>query len=222
MSKYDRQLLIAFLTGRDDDAVWDNIDSIQSKFFNDPFGANKEKGKTNLVPFTALSDEESQIFNWKQLARLPEEFAKLTDNSRVYIVGHGNWQEQRIGNYDGKFVAHLLWAHGLGKHDHITVVACEGARSTSDHTGQRLEGGITTSTESFASKLHYHLGVSHQIRTVVFGYIYSVKTYKVGTSREGKKLVVLDGSEVGILRKDAPNSKRRFYWLGKSQFCEWV
>jgi hypothetical protein len=217
----DRQVLVTFLTGRGDQSVLDNSEALQEKYFQSQ-GDNFVKGSTDRILFDATAPWD---WNWDALRQLRAALGKLTRWSRVYIVGHGDWRSQCVGDYDGKLVAHLLWNNGLPQIDHITVVACSGARTTADDgtgssAGSAREGRVRNSNESFTANLHYYLGSSHKIKLVVYGYTFSVSTYKLGDKDVGQKLTTPDGAQVGAHRR--PHSKKKYYWKGSKQMWEWV
>jgi hypothetical protein len=217
----DRQLLVAFLTGRGDAAVVDNAEALQEKFLLSQ-GSNYVKGSTDRILFDANAAPE---WNWDALEKLRAALGKLTRWSRVYIVGHGDWRSQCVGDYDGKLVAHLLWNCGMPQIDHITVAACSAARTTADDgtgstAGSAREGSVRNSSESFTANLHYYLGKSHKLKLPVYGYTFSLSTYKVGDKDAGRKLTTPDSAQVGAHR--LPHSKKKYYWKGSKQMWEWV
>jgi hypothetical protein len=123
---HDRQLIIKFLTGegKADDTVNRAAAALQAKKRDYDLEANDLREAPSLGP----NERKNLILlsgrPWGDLRKLLQE---LTPESRLCLVGHGNWQMQTLGGWTPIQVAALIAPRlKVGK---ISLSVCEAART---------------------------------------------------------------------------------------------
>lgn len=156
---------------------------------------------------------------------------------RVYLMGHGDWQHQKIGGWDAAQAAQLCKEIRVPTDiGFINVLGCRLGRDVPI---------VELSTNSFGSRFHFLLGDSHSFRTRVFARVYNVLIHKedslndkddpmpmgiVGTSTDDKvtkaRMItrqyeeILSDQPTALYRRE--ESKKVFYWEGTTQKWKWV
>jgi hypothetical protein len=212
--QYDRQAVVGLVVG-DDEGTYQNVLAIMSHAAT-YFG---EKGHTAACFFDTTKPVEQHLSTKaikknQDFAKLKETMKTLTRLSRLYIVGHGDWQSQRIASWNAKEVAKLLVTAGMPKVRTISLVACQ--------AGRNMDGSdlVKGSANSFGSQFHKVLSKEYKIKTVVYARVHKVRTYKEGAAEQGRKLTRSDTQEVGVHHQE--QSKKKFYWSSGKQVEEWV
>jgi hypothetical protein len=129
----------------------------------------------------------------------------LTNESRLYILGHGDWKSQRVGELSGRTMARLLFDHGLRNARVISVVACEAGRDkgANDHR-------LAETADSFASHFHLALCTEFDLYIDVVARTREVTALPAGYGENvGRKVTMGDD---GVARHKTTNSKVRFRW----------
>lgn len=141
----------------------------------------------------------------------------LTEESRLYVVGHGNISCFKVSGDDGKalaqMIAKLLHHFNIKSIKRIGAVACFSTMWGIKHVNT-LGPQVKL---NFAQQLHYHLGETHKIYTQVSAYGACVATDS-GTGR--KKTGFLDQNDVPQWgapdprtgKYDNTENKLYYYW----------
>lgn len=147
---------------------------------------------------------------------------------RLYVVGHGDWRNQRVGDWDPETVAGLVGVQGAA-YPVVSVTGCRVGRDlpTADNPRQAMPEGVylANSMNSFASRLHALLkdcGAPD-----VYARVWGAQANKRPTL-----LTMADDIEdagraptgpmmQGVIAAVA-GRKLRFYWQGGQQAREWV
>lgn len=151
MPGYDKQLTLAFLSHAG-----------EKGHFEPQWKALSEKalaGKIEDLGHAAAIGKAG-------FASPPDALAKLTKDSRLYLLGHGDWAQQKLGDWGYSNILNMLVDGGLAAVKLVNVVACQLARDKGTLDEQRL----AASADSFASKLHSGLGTCG-IKTEVRAYL---------------------------------------------------
>lgn len=162
----------------------------------------------------------------EELTKLAAAITKLGEG-RLYVVGHGDWKNHNVGNWNVDKVATCL-TQGEPKYALVSVTSCRAARDKIDKENPRREGVegvyLANSADSFASRLHVELrrkGVSIDLYARVWG----VQPDK-GPTGLSMMNDVMDVGKSPQLATSALSTfggrKVRFYWEGSSQKREWV
>lgn len=213
--KYDKQVIIRLVTGitRKSGVVTDGSEIVTgaANLAEKALGARKpaalrESHKllpTKIVDFPAPGDPDAAA---KRKA-LGEALGELTEKSRLYIIGHGNWKTQTVGEVGPVKWADTLYLNGLEKVAVISLVSCNAGRDL----GSAADVRINNSANSFASEFHKQLG-ELGLKTVVHARVYKAAVLESGADT-GRK--VTEQKDVQIHQR--PNSKVKFWWAGDTQ-----
>jgi hypothetical protein len=146
----------------------------------------------------------------------------LGPDSRLYLVGHGDWESQKVGYLSGPTMAKFLFAYGLRHARVISIVACEAGRDLQKRTlpSRSQQGLLATSANSFASKFHYALNVTHDLNIDVVARTREVAALPSGYGKHVGRLVSPDDD--GIVKHWLDGSKVRFTMKGGKQVRETV
>ncbi len=141
-----------------------------------------------------------------------KEAGGLSLDSRVYLLGHGDWQQQTLGGAKGEWVADAL--SKLPKVNRVSVFGCSLAR---DKTAS-IEHLVTQSANSFAQMLHLLLfGESD-----VYARVFDVKVTLDGSRQTYLEDAKSFDSSLADYRNRRAASKIRFYFASSVQKREWV
>jgi hypothetical protein len=187
---YDKQVLILF---NPDEAIRETEKAVLRK--------NPELNGFSIETGLRLSGTELRARLYLRL---------LTKESRLYLLGHGDWQSQTLGGFTAGHVCEYL--RGLKAVGLISCLGCASARTEAD------EHRINLSNQSFVSKLHRLLWVDEdgpKLKTVMYGRVHKVLAE---SGAVGKKT----GDTVRSSLHHRAASKVRFYWDGDTQKAEWV
>jgi hypothetical protein len=136
----------------------------------------------------------------------------LTAKSRLYIRGHGDWQNQRVGGLSGKFLADLL-RDDLPDDLLISITSCQAGRDKGSAATHR----VMCSIDSFAAEFHKRLNEpKRQCKVRVYARVFTVKV-----SKAGRKLTTDAAGDFGKVPHRA-RSKILFYWSAENQMRKWV
>jgi len=159
MPKYDRQLIIQFLTGDPGDAlIKNNARALDKKARN--------SGLKSTIVTMPYKTGVKHFFNALKTFR---NLTKVTATSRVYLQGHGNWQTQKLGNWDGIAVADEI-GQDLQAVKTISILGCNLGRDL----GTAGTCRVAHSADSFASKFHARIRSNFGIETVVYARVESL------------------------------------------------
>jgi hypothetical protein len=213
MSKYDKQFIVQVDM---DSVAGKNRTALEAK-------ADKNDHSSTTVRIRPIEPSPGCYggVSDKLLADLRKGLGGLTSNSRLYIVGHGDWQMQCVGALSGAAMAKLLFDHGLRHAKVISVVACEAARDIGlRNLPSRPPKLLAASADSFASKFHYALNVTHDLNIDVLARTLEVAALPSGyESNVGRKVTQ---SASGAMLHKATGSKVRFTMRGSQQIREVV
>jgi hypothetical protein len=227
MPKYNRQLVIAFLTGGGDELIVTN-----SKMISDKQRAQALESEVVLVhQGSALAvDNEGAGFDSDDIEVVAKAIngqlnvkQAITADSRIYLNGHGDWQGQKIGCWGPRTVARMLKHVGMPSVKNLNVIACDLARDADTANTAR----IAHSASSFASNLHRTLKETEGVAVTLHA-----RPYRTGVVSEeiaadnpeqwGRKLTAddQDMNKGEVHRR--PSSKYKFSWQNDTQVREVV
>lgn len=211
---YDKQVVVQL----DFDSTIATNAAALNKYGND-------KGvPSTLVPVHANSQNNG--FKPIDVAKLTMAFAKLTINSRVYLQAHGDWQTQKLSQYDADQVAGLLIGCGMPAVRIVSVLGCESGRDL----GTANDNRVSASMNSFGSKLHKALRDKGGLKLALYARIYCVG---IGNSVEETGNKAKWHGRKGTFNEDddwegwkssthRAKSKLRFFWQGDTQQRDWA
>lgn len=203
---YDRQLIVKV----ESDKIT-NTGALELNYL-----ANQRGIPSHIVGVERTS---SGRFNQRALGVLRERLAELTPQSRVYLDGHGDWQEQKLGDFTAEEVADLLVDNGMPMVKVVSVLGCESGRDLGTSNTART----AHSMNSFASELHRLLKEKGGLEVVLYARTHSTH---VATSEDadrrryiGHKYTFGDDDEWEGYTEGhrRANSKLRFFWEGGEQ-----
>lgn len=213
--KYDRQLVVQFLTGVGDETILNSSEALSEAFIELKGGE-----RVAAIGTVQLGVEPGTGQYW---APLTERMAKMTAQSRIYLNGHGDWKSQTLGGFTPKQVAQILVSAGLTNVQTICITACGLGR-------ERASGLVFTSVSSFASKFHLRLNEKHNIKCEVHAYTTDMGVF--GPNNAKKLMAKTANAELLFGRKyqdvfgeatwHAPYSKRILTWAGDKQQLSWA
>jgi hypothetical protein len=208
--KYDKQLLIQFMTGEHvaDYSVENMSLNLQSKLGQQVlpiYSVKVSSCKFGEVTKTLIPVEKRQ-----KPAKL--DLGCPDGTFRLYLNAHGSWESQTAGGITGEDAAETLYNMGLRDVTLISVLSCNAARSGDAHVG---------TLDSFAGRLHRKLKELGVV-TVVYARSYTVnvitpktvKTFNLLPALIGRKSTV---DEKGEYVRRRSGSKWKFFYTGDSQ-----
>ena len=167
--KYDKQLVVEFQTGGADPIIVNSSIELAKAF-------SKLKGIPGLSTVTSWNSNDvigpAAGSNWTAMRSAMDE---LSDESRVYLNGHGDWESQTISGLGPKDVAKLLFLTKMPSVKTLCVTACGLGRL------KTKKGLIFNSVSSFATKLHAKLKEDYYIRCEVHAYVLDMGVYTQDT-----------------------------------------
>jgi hypothetical protein len=198
VSKYSRQLIV--------DGFRLNSERQREKFLTD-----KAKNATPPLPTeSVLFPRDGQPGALAAKFKLAAAVGKLDKNSRLYLIGHGNWQAQTLGGASADTWANTLIKAGLKAVKIVSVTGCQTARDFDTASDLR----VTQSADSFAARLHVKLK-ELGCHTDLYGRAYKVR---IRSGNDGAKR----GAKYTEGQFHRPNSKIFFTWEGDRQVRKWV
>jgi hypothetical protein len=229
MAKYDRQLIIALLTGDEHDAST----AAQARALNEKERAEELDSEIVTVRYdasTAGTFSASGVEELRQaLAGRLAVSRPVTAGSRVYLVGSGRWRQRRLAAWLPEEVAELFGQVNMPDVKVISIVADELGRGSSAMEQQ----GQPECMDSFAAVFQRRLKEVCQIRPAVHARVMKVAVVLPGTDGRpaagapapGRKVTALEGETLADALSRGhhrPRSKVKFYWEGDEQRAEWA
>jgi hypothetical protein len=147
-----------------------------------------------------------------------------TARSRIYVLGHGDWQAGTLGSIGPDDLAWAFRDAGLLQAKVVSVVSCKLG------TGQPSVGLLKGTSNSFAARFHMALR-ERGLNTVVYARTTNVTAIIESDDEDyiGAKRVEIEVKgdvtvhvEDGSDRYAARMTKIEFYWAGDHQRCAWV
>lgn len=189
------------------------------------------KASEKSVACDVLELDTKKIASEEEVETLAKKIAWLGDG-RLYIVGHGDWANQKIGNWDAATVAKLVAAEGAA-FQLVSLTGCRVGRDKLSSENPRQPGVlgvyVANSMDSFASKFHYSLGQDHGLKIDVYARVFGTQADKgptILTMVDDVYDIEPDKLKAGpIIDKVVPamaDKKLRFFWNGATQQREWV
>jgi hypothetical protein len=213
--KTDRQLIVAF------QFEGDSLDTIYHSTM-----AIADLGRRQGIPTDRVFVKRTSrgVLPANITASLKKKLSTLTDRSRVYLDGHGNWQTQCLGGWKWKQVADLLGECGMPAVREVSILGCQLGRDLGTSDDER----VSHSVNCFASRFHHRLREKWSIETVVHARIFITSTFDSGHAPHrwnvGQNITFNeDGDYDGAASaRRRPHSKRVFYWEQGVQKVEWA
>lgn len=196
MAKYDRQLIVAFLEPDGQSSTLEQAESLNQKQRAEPLD-------TEIVTVSSNAGVEN----------FQATLARLSTDSRLYLVGSGDWRQRTLSGWLPEKVADLLGKHRMPAVKVISIVADSLARGTDD---DRMD--------SFAALFHRRLKEAWHIRTVVRARVLKVTVISDALMR-GRKVTSFEESsprEALSHEHHRPHSKVTLGWDGETQLAEWA
>lgn len=219
MAKYDRQLIVAFLDAANDPSTEAQAQALDSKEREEALPSEVVTLRTGAGP--SDFSEESLLALSQALAGRRAVSHPVTEQSRIYLIGTGNWQARRLGPWDFEDVAKILVSQGMPSVKVISIVADELGRDLGTNDDSRVTGLM----DSFAAVLHRRLRETYGVMTVVQARVYRtvVITSEIAQrfSDLGKKLTGDEGDSQPATHKRG-QSKVKLFWEGDTQKWEWA
>ncbi|MBC7844004.1 MAG: hypothetical protein H7099_16910 [Gemmatimonadaceae bacterium] len=160
-----------------------------------------------------------------QTKALTKALTTVDRQSRLYILGHGDWKSQTVGGLNAEIWATRLIKCGLVVAPKIiSIVGCNAGRDLKAEISCR----VAQSLNSFASQLHLKLKDPGGLETMLFARPYTIRAhYERG--KEGKTTHRYDGNapKPVLEKKDGelPHGEQRklcFCWVDGQQARKWV
>lgn len=215
MSLTDSQVIICFETGSGDELIRKN-----AKAIND---LAAEKNTPSEIIRMRGSGAFWRTFNRDDTKELAKALKKLTVSSRVYLQAHGDWQSQKLGDWDADAIASLLGKAGMPSVRRLSVLGCELGRDLGTANDQR----VGSSVNNFGAKLQKALKDDWKIWTVVMVRVFCLGVGRIdspNSKAHGNKYTFDkdDKFDAELSARHRVHSKRRFYWgMDGSQQWEW-
>ncbi|MBX3215497.1 MAG: hypothetical protein KF850_25895 [Labilithrix sp.] len=228
MTYYDKNLIVQFLDGKGDGIITAGSSDLKSLI-------ESETGK-DTVPIVTVPYVIPRPFGLGRDKRdeLAAALGDLTTDSRLYLRGHGDWEQRTLGSWDAREVGGVLGGKLKVSPKLISVTGCRcaravapGAESNTMVSGaQRVAANkllLEESPKSFVGLLHSRLQ-RYGITSPLVGRVFFVTVVgsdhrgNDGQWRVGQKITAISGDE----RNHRPYSKIRFDWVGEDQKAEWV
>jgi hypothetical protein len=217
MAIYDRQLIAAFLSnGQNGELI--------------PAQAQALDGKERVPPLATEIVSISPALYGAGLANLSQALdgklrvaQPITRDSRVYLVGEGDWRQQKLSGWSPGEVADLLGQAGMPAVKVVSIVADSLGRSSDDSLRLAFP-------DSFASAFHRILKETWHIRTTVHARVVDVVVSSgtedsslPGYIAKGRKLTAVKDYTGSPSRQSyhQPQSKVAFSWNGDVQHTDW-
>ncbi len=216
-AKYDRQLIVALLDGRNDAAVVAQAEALDGKQRKAALPSEVVRVSRAATGDVDARDIEALC---KALAGKQRVALSVGARSRLYLVGEGDAAQRLLAGWPSSKVAALLADAGLRDLGLLSIVADGAGRDPDRDDATQLE----PQAASFASLLHRALRERHGIATTVNARVGAVKVVTEPTSsagvESGRKLT---SPQPGIEADahHAPRSKLRLRWDGDKQVSEW-
>ena len=191
----------------------------------------EEKAGKKNVECNSIELDTTKEPSAEDIKSLKEKIAWLGDG-RLYIAGHGDWENQKVGHWDAGQVAKLVGVEGAS-FQLVSLTGCRVGRDKLDKANPRQEGPIgvyvANSLDSFASKFHLALGQEHALKIDVYARVFGTQADKsptVLTMLDDILDIQPDKAKAEALAEPVMNAvidkKLRFYWVGETQKREWV
>lgn len=216
-AKYDRQLIVALLDGRNDAVIVAQAEALNGKQRTTALLSEVVSVRRTAAGGADAQDIEAlrAALAGKQRVALP-----VRARSRLYLVGEGDAAQRLLAGWPSSTVAALLADAGLRDLGLISIVADGAGRDPDRGDAAQIEPQST----SFASLLHRALRDKHGITTTVNARVGAVKVVtgpmSPGGVESGRKLTSPQPG-VDADTHHAPRSKLRLRWDGDGQVSEW-
>lgn len=217
--KYDRQLIVGLLEDAADAVTVQQSTDLDAKDRDEPLPSEVVFVPPNSAMHSASPDDACLIILRQALRGKLQVPQRVSSQSRLYLVGRGDWRARTLSGWTAAQTAALLGQAGTPAVRVISVVA--------DELGRDLAGAHATDlrepADSFAAQLHAALREHHGIETVLLARVY--RTSVVGASEapraRGTKLTLAMDETVPDEAHHRPHSKLRFSWRDGAQQREW-
>lgn len=185
-----------------------------------------EEGKvrghnSTLVTIHAEKDERRTKIKQKEIWALGAAFEKLDGESRVYLDGHGDWENATLSGVTAGAMVDLLKKAHMPKVRVVSICGCSLGRDKGTANSMRVSNSMT----SFAAQLHRGLktngsDVYARVYDTFSGSDIAAEMGDEEPQRDGRKFTgdsVEDAKHGGHGRED---SKYRFFWKDGKQMRE--
>ncbi len=190
----------------------------------------EKSAKTKDIACKSIELDTRKAASTEEAEALKEMILWLEDG-RLYIVGHGDWSNQKIGCWDAATVAKLVGVEGA-QFPLASLTGCRTGRDkiSEENPRQAMPLGVyvANSMDSFASQFHRSLGEDHKLKIDVYARVF-------GTQADKSPTVLTMWDDILDIEPDedkaeglfgvgdmVDNKKLRFFWKGELQQREWV
>lgn len=210
MPGYDRNLILVFLDGSDAPDLNAQARALQAK---------SESGGRPAAIASVRFDRDTSSFEAAELTPLRKAIGELTTESRLYLLGKGDWRLRTLGMASAEQVADLLGAARLRDVKTLSIVSDALGRDV-----QPLESDVVPEiSDSFAAQLHRRLRERYNVCTTVHArvsrVVVSTDPATLGRKRTANAEDELDSPTEGHHRQ---HSKLRFFWKDGRQERDWA
>jgi hypothetical protein len=217
--KYDRQLIVGLLDDTADAVTAQQATDLDAKHRDEQLPSEVVLVPPHTAVHSASPDDAGPITLRQALRGELQVPQPVSRQSRLYLVGRGDWRARTLSEWTAAQTANLLGQAGMPPVRVISVVADELGRDL----GSTHATDLREPADSFAAQLHAALREHHGIETVLLARVY--RTLVVGASKaphaRGTKLTLAAGETAPDEAHHRPHSKLRFYWRDGAQQREW-
>jgi hypothetical protein len=221
MAKYDRQLIVAFLA--DDQNQSQTL--VQAQALNEKERAEAlETEIVTIPPLTGITaaDNGPEVEELRRAMSGQLQVSRpITDNSRVYLVGDGNWRLARLSGRSPENIADLLACSGMTAVKVVSIVADGLGRGDVNP----IQSGDPEFPDSFAARFHRRLKEAWHIRTVVHARVLNVTVISGPGADRGRKTTAAESeTQAGVLDggHHRTRNKVKVSWENGKQTSEWA
>lgn len=200
-------LILRVKHGGDDPVMDSALENLASRLRKKKTG--KHLDAVECFTLNAFFTANENVKNFQnEFSRMP-----LKLESKIYLLGHADYMSQKLGNKSADWYAGILNGMNFQQTKNVNVLGCSLGRDF----GSTEEIRITTSANSFASKLHLQLNSKSDVIARVFDVRYGRNGSKTTLDDDVKGN---DSLSKSISKRTA--SKLRFFWKDGRQMREWV
>ena len=162
--KYDHQLIVGFLSGQGDAIIKRSAATL----------TDRARAQHLDSPIVEIVGSKASVAASVKTS-LGECLRKLTAQSRLYLMGHGDHELYKLGGWKGEDVADLLKECGLPNVAIISITGCKsslGPLTMNQQTGKLVDDAF----QNFAARFHFALGTGEKpLKSVVYARVFNVQ-----------------------------------------------
>ncbi|MBE0546291.1 MAG: hypothetical protein IH627_01275 [Rubrivivax sp.] len=221
-SKYDRQLIVAFIATPQDEATLRQAAALHGKH-RDPVLPSEVVLVSGAVGDHGLLRAEGlESLRLAMAGRLGVPHP-VTGRSRIYLVGEGDADARTLAGWTAGAVADLLANAGLRGATMVSIIAEGAGRDPEREHHAQTEPGA----RSFASLLHRALWEHHRVAATIHARLGAVRVLTEAAATKGALIeagrkVTTRPCNDQAAEHHVAHSKLRFWWDAGVQRCAWA